>query len=1027
MSNRQSRTVAPRGCRCAAPWLMSLVLLALPAAAQVRGGAALLRLPPGARHESMASAFTGAVDELPAIFLNPAALGYARQWQWSATYNKWIADVYQASFIAGQRLSFLGSRHTSMALGFTYLGMPDFDSTDGKVPAAAANDIVASLAVSERIGGGPVAIGANVKYLRSRLDRYQEQTLATDFGILLRPLRFSFLPAGRGFLDYGYFSAGFSLLNVGRGLKFIQTGTPLPRMWRAGAAFHAGTHHGLQLLLAADVSQVKSENAAAALGAEMWWSALAGVRLGYVFDDSRLGKFTFGAGLQLGGMLTSAGMLSRRDDNATRFDLAASSQDELFGVTYRGSLSHYPELPESFDFVSPADAAFFYENTVSLRWQPSQDPDPFDLTHYLLLVDEDSLKLRQALNAVRSDFRQFLEQAGSEEFLVLATIDSNRYQLGGLIGGDYFWTVIAFDLDDHIRLAGAGREYVRKFTVADQNLMITGREITPAEWISMNADVAIKAIDFQPSPWITTTPEQGRVLVTIENQGRLPLAALRVAVYDRFVAPPDTVLPLIAEKNGADLMRGEADRPIGDQLIASLAPQQIHMLEFEWHTELAGRHLIIAVADEEQLVPESDEENNRLAASYATIPKGTVSCPASTVALNVHDISSELPFIAAVYFAGGDTIANEPYLAKWPLERPLKTFGKRLRNNPSLHVRLRGFADPLAGESSIELANQRSAAVRHALNGFGAQAGQIKIDPGVLLPSRRLPADTVDAQMVLQERRRVDIVVDDAVKPVLFRPLSLSKTDSIYTPVPFMINIEASEPLTSSQLSIRQSRLRQPGEAADSALIPVVLFPSQRQLQGTLSWDLAKSTSARAGWIGRSFAYQIQVQDAEGRSFRTPEQTSRLDSAVVHVRHEIYGPAKFGKAEPLYDFYWTHLLSNISRMLGDPSLRVRFVGHACSIGPLSVNQRLSQLRAATFRDRFLQEIRQRLPQHYVDLQNRVDLAVGMGERQPLRVDLDGAKSVLVGDNSTPLGRVLNRRIEITFYTAQVFRPGPRGE
>jgi outer membrane protein OmpA-like peptidoglycan-associated protein len=987
-----------------------LTMLAAPALSQIRSGAAALRLVPGARHESMASALTGVVDELPAIYLNPAALGFSRQWHWSATYNKWIADTYQASFIGGRRLNFIGSRNTTMALGVTYLGMPDFDSTDGKAPAITANDLIAALALGQRFGDGPFAIGANVKYLRSRLANFEEQGLATDIGVLFRPARFQFYRPGAGLFEYAYFSAGLSLLNLGKDLTFAKVGTPLPRTWRGGVSFHAGKHHGMQLLVAADVSKARSERAVAAFGAELWWSGYAGVRLGYAVDEDRfVNNLTFGAGVQLIGLLNTTRSRWGRDNSAARLDFATSDKDELFGATYRGSLSHYPVLPESFNFIAPPNDELLYDGNPLLQWESSLDPDPFDNAKYLLLVaTEDSAKIKHALNTASVDFEHLLNHSPEENYAVFANIDSNRYRMTGLMGGDYFWTVIAYDGDRHIRLAGPGNEHIRRFTVVDQNLM-TSEGLPPEQWLAENTDVAITSVAFDPSPWITTTPEQGIVRVTIENRGRIKVDSLRVTLVDRFMVPADSSLPLLTVKDGFVTNPTSHDTVAGTLVVKDFAPNERRVIEFPWQTTLAGRHTLTASVDKSPNVPEIDESNNRLAEVFSTIPKGTVSCPPVSVALNISDLSNDVPFIAAAYFDKGSANVNADYLRRWPLTPPMKTLAERMKENPGKRIRLQGFADPLAGENSAALADQRSAAVRDELIAGGALPEQIKLLSGKVLPARRLPANAEDREAVLQERRCVNIIADSATNAVLFQPISIKILDSTFTPVGFVVNIKAGEPVTSSALLIHQPR------TADSLLVLAPADSTQRAINYPVEWDVATSPDP-GDWIGNSFAYQIHVQDALGRHFRTRESIARLDSARMQVRHQIYGPAKFGRAEPLYEFYWGVLFSELSKMLQDKSLRVRFIGHACSIGSLAINEKLSHLRAAKFRERFLDEIRQRMPESYAELQDRVDLAVGLGETVPLRIDKDVSTRVLVGNNRSPLGRVLNRRIEVTFYT-----------
>ncbi len=96
-------------------WLCAIALVwlaAIPAFGQVRSGGAFLKVLPGARHQGMAGSLTGVIDELHALYANPGATGFLRQWQWSAAYTEWIADSYNLSFYYGKQLRTPWSKHT---------------------------------------------------------------------------------------------------------------------------------------------------------------------------------------------------------------------------------------------------------------------------------------------------------------------------------------------------------------------------------------------------------------------------------------------------------------------------------------------------------------------------------------------------------------------------------------------------------------------------------------------------------------------------------------------------------------------------------------------------------------------------------------------------------------------------------------------------------------------------------------------------------------------------------------------------
>lgn len=114
---------------------------------------------------------------------------------------------------------------------------------------------------------------------------------------------------------------------------------------------------------------------------------------------------------------------------------------------------------------------------------------------------------------------------------------------------------------------------------------------------------------------------------------------------------------------------------------------------------------------------------------------------------------------------------------------------------------------------------------------------------------------------------------------------------------------------------------------------------------------------------------------------------------------------------------------HVNRMLEDKNMRMRFAGHACAIGPESINMALSQQRAETFRESFVQHIKTRYPATYQRIMERLDAAVGYGETRPLMLEYLNGSRELIGDHEKPLGRKLNRRLEIEFYYPAKMGPG----
>jgi hypothetical protein len=307
------------------PLLVALLLWPVLVEGQIRSGAAFLQVIPGARQQGLAGSLTGAIDELYAVYANPGAAGFLREWQWSATYTKWFADIYSTSLFYGRRMRMPWSSQTRFGLDVAYQGMPEFDSSRRAAAAASASDLLVAASIGQpfRLFGKSLALGANVKYFKSELAQYDATAWVFDTGLLYRSPRFRFLNSGKGLFDYGIISAGVAVTQLGQSQTFISQGTPLPRTFRAGFAFNTGTHTGLQLQLSTDYKKIRDEKGALSLGTELMWNQLLALRGGYDFSDRLLSHFAFGLSLRLDDARSPMTSVIPGRNNALRLDLAA--------------------------------------------------------------------------------------------------------------------------------------------------------------------------------------------------------------------------------------------------------------------------------------------------------------------------------------------------------------------------------------------------------------------------------------------------------------------------------------------------------------------------------------------------------------------------------------------------------------------------------------------------------------------------------------------------------------------------------
>lgn len=511
--------------------------------AQVRAGSAYLKILPGTRQQSLANSMTGALDETYAFYANPGAVGLLREWQWSASYTNWIADIFNLSLIYGTkfRLHTPLSQHLILALGLNYQGVDEFDATRGAQPPASANDLLFSASMGLPISAlpkkiGDLSLGANFKYLRSELDQFNASTPVFDIGAIYRTprWRFPFL------FEHWIVSTGVALNQLGSSLNFESHETPLPRTFRGGLALNLGSHDGIQVQLAADYHNIRDEVDQFSLGAELSnflnlilpppldgrLGRILALRGGYNFNSERntglVEKWAFGLSVRLDDYM-NFGRNSERQifpsrNAAFRFDYGNIDSD-IYDNIDMTSMTYTPIGPEPFAFVEsdyqslatdqPAEQSFKINESVSLAWHTTRDPDLYDDVNYLLLLSKD----------VHEPLVRFIEQAEKNEinaellrdydvttdkgdsiqikFVELAVdtlsrvndSDNNsdlrtrqdsvsyvhanartmQYTLRpeNTVAGDYYWSVLAYDRNRHFRVIETAGSHIARFHVKE--------------------------------------------------------------------------------------------------------------------------------------------------------------------------------------------------------------------------------------------------------------------------------------------------------------------------------------------------------------------------------------------------------------------------------------------------------------------------------------------------------------------------------------------------------------------------------
>ncbi len=961
-------------------WLVTILLIhVIVVSAQVRSGAAFLKMSPGARLQSMGGSYTGVIDEMHAMYANPAAGGFVREWQWAASYTKWFADIYNASLLYGRKIHTPWSRNTHLNIGVQYQGMPDFDSSNHLAPPVSANDLVVTANIGQPLSlvTRNLSIGSNVKFYNSNLAEYNARAWIYDLGVLYRTPRFTIQPNGP--FRYGIISAGLAITSLGNDIRFVSVGTPLPKALRAGLAFNAGAHNGWHLHLAADYQKRRDEGENFGLGAELTWRQRLAIQGGYDSNMDLMSRYTFGMSFILNDQAAPLKSVIPGKNDALRLDIASIDELDFFSNTYRGTLSNYPIGPEKFSFSQPEIGAWIYSDSVTLSYHASHDPDLFDDLKYAVIVDRDSSKIAELIAAIDTQLPRLSDRV-NDFLLAKSDLTNTDVKLKHLRGGDYYWAVVAYDSDWHMRLAAKGGRTIAHFHVAI-------------------IDVAVDSIGFEYSPWITVDDYHGQLYVTVVNHSEKDFRHVSLAVTDSLEHSSSKHL----------------NQPLGNQsyllqtIINDFKAGEKRTIEIPWRTLDLGRHAISAFIDDADLIREDDESNNYHKEIFFTIPKGSIACKDSVTAVNFARRSFDLPIITEVCF---DTLSAEvrpEYLTKSVIEPVLETMSSRLRENPDLKISLQGFADTNSGELDVALANRRAQAVKDSMVARGVHPDQIDIIPGEVLPRRYIPANKQDALWVFQERRFVKISADDIAQKVLFQPITFVDIEHLALPVTFLSIIRGYVPIKQAALLIYNPIVRD--------TLDIRRRVSRADIKGDIDWHLDQNPILDISeWIDRKANYEVNLVDSLDRRFKTRPRSVFLNAKSFLQEHTVAFPLQFDRTDPLYNFYWANIFQFVKMMINEPHRRFRFFGHACAIGAEWYNLRLSEQRAKAFHDGFLQYTRQNYPELYDTISKQTEVAKGFGEARPIGVLRSSGEFILIGDNNMPTGRKYNRRIEINFYS-----------
>lgn len=307
------------------PWVLILaaVLLLTPSPLLLAGlnsGAAFLKIGTGARPAALGGAYTAVAGDVDAMYYNPGGLANLSRRELGATHAEWLL---------GTRFDFIGfaqpTANGTFGIGVTRLATGGQEGRDGNRQATSgfeASDTAYTVSYSRKLTGSQASsLGGNLKLLRSQIGPYSAQTVAVDLG------------AQHRFADKPL-SLGASVLNIGKGLRFLDQSDPLPLTLAIGAAYRiAGP-----LNLAFDIRrQVHDQRTDVGIGTEYAFLPSFALRMGYASQYAGGPSGGGGAMGALGGLgagLGISGRSYRADYTFTPFGALGNVQRLSLGARF---------------------------------------------------------------------------------------------------------------------------------------------------------------------------------------------------------------------------------------------------------------------------------------------------------------------------------------------------------------------------------------------------------------------------------------------------------------------------------------------------------------------------------------------------------------------------------------------------------------------------------------------------------------------------------------------------------------------
>lgn len=975
-------------------------------------GANFLKIGVGPRQISLGSAFTGVGDDVYTLYWNPAGIGFIRRWELSAMYNKYFADMYYASFSAVKQFRMLWSRKTAVGISVFHHGMPDWDATEGldlENPSASASNTLGIISFGQRLDWltPHLSIGVNAKFGYSKLMEYDAQLVAMDIGAMYRLYVF----------DYPLM-IGVAAQHIGRQQKFMDKKIALPLGFRGGLSYRILRCPLHQILVAVDFAKYKGRDLKIGFGAEYWLWNLIGLHGGYNWNQEDLGDISFGASVRLD-PLTSRVRKGLFDPvlDGFQFDNSRTDFGEALGNTNNTALSIHAVSPEPFRLLEPDDGSEFCRyDSVVLKWEATEDPDFCDKILYRILVDPDTLKIKESVDKIVMNHKQtastLIDFHSPEPYLKLPFLEQPI---------TYYWSVLAFDNLGH----SFNPKQIRFFIRSEPDIIISEFEFLPSD--------TLPALD---------DDHQGTIKVVLQNKTNCVARNFNVVVTDFFTCDQDPEKAKIV---------------LDTHVVRKLAKEYTYYIP--WETKKEGLHYFHISADCDNKVKEMDETNNENQCEAMTIPRGEFW--ASADSLKTKKISfdcCQVPLIPIVFFDSASARVHPRFyepIACEPLA-VLKLIADRLKQNPDISIDIYGYIDPESESgAALTLGRERSKKVYEILvDTLGVLANQVHIaanDDSVT--NKRI--DRAPVRMVDEENRRVELRIErsisDSIKHEmqrrLFGPQNICLNDALRDSMIFYSGLASFSGCSAWQLLIKDKRSYQTIRS-----LPFRLSRFKTHQEDSTSW-VGNNQIEQLVDVNQSYDYTVKVQDKLGRWFETTPKHFYIEVDTLNRQERYIFPMVFDDSISIYQFYEDEMKRiaaqfidsvelEITNMPGGITHRALVLGSTCNIGSLEANYALFVGR----RNKFIKIIEKVQREKYggnYSKKKHLDQIVARVDESGGRYNIPAKNiarmkgvfsaplvyyspcccyhDILYGNNETSEGRNYNRRTEIVLYREQAIK------